>query len=1836
MHDADREGHTGQTHKVSETEGFRKSRRRESLLYAIIVFLVVVIVVGGVYTLSAERGHETVKVELFSPTNEVQQTTNITILFSKDLVNDSLVNVLLDNAPVVFEPKIPGKFEWIARNKLRFSPDEPLAPSTQYTADVLATVGLGYGYALKGDHKFSFYTPQFRVNSAWLTFELTPESDKQANLYSTIEFNYEVDPQEAAKHISVQYEDGGSLSYKLETESPSTIIALNVPGAERGEKEKQIQLKISKGMTCIGGKVGLKDDYVSPLSLPGREELKVESALPVQESLKNRIIRVQFNLPINGQNAATFVSLEPALDFKLTCAHNYIDIHADFDVKVTYQVKLRKGLRAIDGSALLRDFTSAVTLAVQNIPPQLGFVGEGCYLTRSGNLNIGVATINVDKVSIDVDKVFANNLVYLLNTQDVAQDGRNYYYYDEESGYRGRSDMTAIGKNVHHEDLIVANRPNEEVVTPINIKEYLADNRVGIYRITAREARERWNNSTRWVVATDLGILVKKAKDDLWVWVNSLTTLKPIDGAELKLLSQNNQTLASAKTNGDGMAIFKNYESSGKEFQPYLIIASSRNDLSFVELGRRMIPTSDFDIEGAPYLSGGLEAFLYTERGVYRPGETAHLAAIVRGANQTIPPTFPLRFKITGPDGKTVIEEKTTLNEQGATELNVTIPDYLLTGKYLVTMLIGEDEEIGRASFNVEEFVPDRMKVKLTTEKSSYVAGERISIDVEAMTLFGPPASGRRVQGEVELTPLIFTATKWKAFTFVDETKSFAKQTYQLSDTLLDDNGRLTYKYNLATDLTAPSALRGLITATVLEPGGRGVTAYNTVTIHPCSTYVGLRQSHEGYGKPDVEMPIEFVTVNPAGEPVSGRNIEVTLSRIYWHSILKLDQRRGGYRYASEEVEDVVSKFSVTSENGVGSFKVTPNEYGRYRVVARDTESRASASIWFYASGWGYAPWALDHPDRIEIDLDKESYKPGETAQIQVRAPFAGKLLLTIEREKVFEYKVVTLKENTGTIKIPITDLYKPNVYVSAHLIRSTDKLDRDTKVRAFGVVPLKVNTDANKLAVNLQVPNEIRPNSKLTISYTVTGQTRTTPYLTIAAVDEGICQLTDFTTPDPQGYFLSKKRLSVESYDMYGIVLPEVVATISSPSGDLGASKRRRLIPISVARVKPIAFWSGLIRADNQGNGSISFDMPQFNGSVRVMAVAFAGDKFGSVQKNVFVREPIVLTPTFPRFIGSTDELVVPVSVYNGTGSDADFDVNLTATGPINVIGKQTESVRVPKGKELPVYFTIKGEQSMGKIEFKLSAKGGGAQAGMTEEVPLRPPVPIVTLAGSGAVTAATPATFKFPADWIAGTADFNLSISAFPAVRFSSSLQFLLTYPHGCVEQTTSKVFPLLYFNELARLAEPELFKKNSADYFIEEGITKLENLQVSSGAFAYWPHGGYLNDWSSIYATHFLVEARKAGYSVSDRVFDKALGALQSFARDYHTDRGDEYVTSTYACYVLALAGKPDKSSLAYLKNNALSHLQDYSRCQLAGALALAGDLPTARTLLPKTILVDDTVKSWESGGNFNSPNRARAIMLDILAEIDPSSPQAPKLVESLTKEMNPQGRWYTTQENAYALMALGKVMKKQPKSDYTGIVKVDGTQLGQIDNQNYNFTAKDWAGKELTISVNGIGTCYYYWRVDGLPSTLKVDEYDDDLLVRRKYLDENGNPADYQSFRQGDMVVAEITVKALNGSLDNVAIIDMLPAGFEIENPRLQSRKGIGWIGNRAYQPLYLDIRDDRMVVYGNFPDNKEETFYYGIRVVSEGTFIVPPIRGEAMYAPMKASVASSGRIVVRKP
>ena len=922
------------------------------------------------------------------------------------------------------------------------------------------------------------------------------------------------------------------------------------------------------------------------------------------------------------------------------------------------------------------------------------------------------------------------------------------------------------------------------------------------------------------------------------------------------------------------------------------------------------------------------------------------------------------------------------------------------------------------------------------------------------------------------------------------------------------------------------------------------------------------------------------------------------------------------------------------------------------------------------------------------------------------------------------------MKNNTATLSIPVRYAYRPNVYLSATLIRSipteaaVNGEQSPLPARAFGVIPLKIDETRRRLSVEMslertddtgrkkKIPlfnptrdtasaggglqvsepenNEVtvRPNSEVTIAFEVHGRRSWQKYdVCIAAVDEGILTLTDFRTPNPHDYFYRQRGLKTRSFDLYSGILPEIAAVTdnSSTGGDgsamLRAERRKRLSTGSIRRVKPVSLWSGFVTTDGNGRGTVQFKIPQFNGTLRLMAVAFTGGDYGASETYLIVREPVVLTPTFPRFLAGGDRVRVPVTLFNGTGEDGEFKVQLQAAGDVQLLSASSESSvlslqssveegsveatrnaltdnqqlktenslsidkSVEAGTEAQVFFDLLVHDAIGEADFNLSAHGNTETTQLEVKIPLRSVAPPVTKTGQGVVRAGEPVDFILPANLIPDSSEFSLTLSPFPSIKFADSLRYLVRYPHGCLEQTTSKVFPLLYFSDLARSVEPMLAAENSVDYYITSGIIKIESMLKSNNRFTYWPGGTYVNPWSSIYASHFLVEARKAGYEVADRVYDAMLEGLRAQAKFSPNMENEnegkkirrEISLATYAAYVLAAAGQPDRGTMHYLKNRGLSGLSDYSHFQLAGAFALSGELETALSMLPVSVSLPVNgngkgTEQRETGGTFDSPIRAQAIMLDVLAEVNANHPSVPMLVKNLSEAASEGNRWATTQENAFAFLALGKILKKQMDRNYTGTLKLNGEHFADFDATEARYTNEAWDGTRIQLSVEGEGSCYYYWSAFGIQRDSFIEEYERELQVSRRYFNKDGEGLT-GTFAHGDLIVAEITVKALTANLENVVIVDMLPTGFEIENPRLESRAGIPWLKAQDFKPDYLDIRDDRLIFFGTFPRQRERKFYYALRAVTQGEFTLPPIVAEAMYDTTKSAVKGSMRIEV---
>jgi uncharacterized protein YfaS (alpha-2-macroglobulin family) len=1780
-----------------------------TILIFLLVSAVTVVLILAQQTQSGPDLH--VRVVKFEPGEYLSTPapTNITIRFSRRMVPDDSLNILLADGPIEIEPPLDGLGRWIDNDLFAFYPGTPFRPSTEYSIRVISSKTYLYGNRIDEPRTFKIRTPAIAVTNFWTEITNVPKPQSGSRLIIHLTFYYPVDPIELQRHISSPLID--KIKLKIQETAPSAQMTLISEPFRTQEVNGNFEFVVTKGLNCVDGQIPLQGDYRRTFAIPKPAPIVVQNVRSRGAGPNSHIV-IQLSQSAALSEIEDYITITPKIDFIVNQNYNQIDLIGNFKPRETYTIEIKKGLHSMAGQELERDYSGKVM--IEDLPPRITFSDNGLFMSKKGGQLLAVETVNIDKITVEIEQIFPNNIVYFLS-------GSGGRYYGAGN----------LGRRIFSKDYNLTSEPNEPLTSTIDLGNIVGDTLRGVYSVAVRQKDRRWTYDQRQVMISDMGIMARLSDNYLMVWVNSLSDVKPIGGADVTLISRNNQTMLEGKTDSHGIAIFEDIAEKTKGFEPFVITISKNGDLSFLNFSDCLISTSDFDVSGRPYLTRGYESFLYSDRGVYRPGETIHLVSVLRGVGGATPQEFPYNVKITDPEGRDFKEYKLTTKDQGISALDIDLPDFAKTGGYAITAKIGDDV-IGSYNFQVEDFMPDRIKTTIATDRDSYNGGDSVIIDVNGVYLFGPPCAGNDVNGHITLDPGFFQPKGYSEYSFTDPAVKFTPIQVDLSADKLDDKGNHTYTYQISDNLRPPSALRMTVSATVREDGGRAVSAYKSVQVNPYPVYFGIRQDFEGYAKSGKPATFAVVAVDGAGQPATVDSGWVKFYRTIYQNIIQRDQY-GIYRYVSEEKDEIIDSTMVSFSGKPVSVTFTPGDYGAYRVRAGKGRGDHSATVSFYAPGWGYSPWSMAHPDRIELTLDQKVYKSGDKAKLLVKAPFEGKLLLTLEKDKVLDFKTYDLDSNSAEITIPIKAEYAPNIYVTATLLKSTTSLERLSPARAFGIAPIVVDNSKMNLDISIDAPELMKPRQKLDL--TVKTNLAKGTKLTVAAVDIGILQLTDFKTPDPFDFFYGKKRPGLNPYDIYSLVYPDIKMAESnlSPGGSsYEAARKRHLNPISARRVKPVALWSGIVTVDAAGTAHVSFDVPQFNGKLLMMAVGFNGDKVGSASKEVTVRDKIIIQESLPRFMTGGDMIRTGVVLFNNTGEDNDFDVAINIDGPARITSKKTVQIHIPNNGKKTADFTIKADDKPGKVTFNITASGGGEQALETVELANRPGQPILTKHGSGAIKSGTSAHIDMPTDWLEGTAEYSLKISSMPTVRLSGSIQYLLTYPYGCMEQTISKLFPLLYFNDLAKFIRPEIFGGKGQDYFIAEGIAKLATMQMPNGSFMFWQGRPEENPWASVWATHFLVEARKVGYQVSDDVYDKAIDNMDRMAKD-NTLGDSKQVLRIYAAYVLAKAGKLDKSVINNLKLLNLEVVPAWSRFQLAGAIAMTSGTQDALWLMPAEI--HPLKYEPETGGYFDSEIRGNSILLDVLSDVAPDNPAIPELVKEITEDMY-IGEWYTTQSNAFALLALGRYFHTQEKPDYTGTVVVDGKKLKTFGTENVTINDPGLGGKDIEIAVNGVGTCYYWWQAGGVSSNRAVREFDDRLVVRRQYLDAGGNPISLDSLHLGDQIVSKITIEARDKTLDNVVINDLLPTGLEIENPRLATTGRLAWLPQNGSAPTYMDIRDDRMLLFvdGLQPGNRF-VYYYSLRVISRGDFFVPPVAAECMYDPLIASTASSGQMMVGK-
>jgi len=1792
-------------------------------------FIVILILLGSCKGKSDELLLESRNFE-----HEIALEQNLVFKFDKDLVPDSLLNHW-DTIPYIsIKPAVPGQFKWTAPNELVFSPARPFAPSTNYQAELTENL-LHHSktkYKIPSGQGFTFHTPYLALSKtkAYWTLNENNPTELEANLL--LNFNYPITIATLRDNLHV-YQGKTELPLEIVTANRETIAVKLKQINQATDKAIPVRLSISKGLTMPGSTYHTTQTIDREIELPSRRQMQVTEVATAFEEGQERIY-VFTTQPVTNADLYSVVSISPRRDFSIERLENGLVVKGNFSGQENYTITISGNLAGVAGKELGKDYRHPVTF--QTSQPTVAFVNQkSIYLSSQGSRDIALSLAQVPRIKVSIGKVYENNILRYL------QDGKMYDgFYDEEADeYYGSNyyDVNDNNGNIIFEreyDTKTLRKKGNSHLLNLDLNDLDFDSQFkGLYVITVSSTEKNWLKDSKIVSVSDIGLIARQGKNDVVVFANSIRNATTMEGVEVRFISTNNQVIHKATTNKDGMARFSNIDKNAPDFKMVLITARLGNDFNYMPYSQTQVNTSRFDVGGKRLGKLNYDAFIYGDRDLYRPGDTVHVNTVVRTPAWETIAGLPIKIKLLLPNGKEYRSIKSKLNKEGAATANFILNTASVTGTYTIEVYSGNEVLLNSRKIGVEEFMPDRLKVTANLNKTAFVPGDKLIVDLTAQNLFGPPAANRNYEVQLSLKKKTFAPKNYPDYTFDIKTSGTIdiQNSVRQGQTDAQGKGQETFELTGYQDI---GLLDGSIYTTVFDETGRPVNRLSKFDVSTQQAFYGIR-NFDSYVSTRRQMSIQLLALNRNGKPVS-TTARVQLVRYTYESVI--ERYSDNYNYKSQRKENVVLNKTVTIPAGGANFNFTPVSSGEYELRVMRPGAYNYVAQEFYAYGWGdteSTSFAVNTEGEVDIALDKETYEVGDKAKVLFKSPFAGKILVTVEQDKVLSHYYLKTDKKAASLDLPIVSEHLPTVYITATALRQV-KDNRMPLTIARGFKPVTVTAKSTKLDVDVTSPEISRSNKIQQVKI----KTVPNAEVTLAVVDEGILQLKDYKTPDPHGYFYQKRALETEAYDLYPYLFPELGGR-SSVGGD-GYDLEKRINPLTSKRVKLISLWSGHLKTNSNGEAIVKVKIPEFSGAVRVMAVAYKGKAFGAAEKMMRVSDPVVISTALPRFVSPKDTIVVPVTLSNTTTKPATANSNISVTGPLRIVGVAAKSATIKSNSEAQVTYKLVATQSIGQAKVIIAVNALGEKFSNSTDITVRPTSPLSKITDAGTIKDGSSTEIKLTNDFIPSSVSSKLVVSNSPLAQFTDDITFLLRYPHGCLEQTTSTAFPLLYFTDLARsLQQNQKARTYNPSYLVQEAITKIEQMQQYDGGFTYWP-GAQNNDWwSSTYATHFLLEAKKAGYPVTQQVLDKALIYLQRKVkgkgieeyRYYNASRKLEskYIASretAYSLYVLSIAGKPDWATMNYYKAKPELLSLD-SRYLLASTYALNGRRESFNQILPRSFAGETSVRALD--GSFYSPMRDMAISLNSLIEAEPNNPQVTTLARHLSEELRSK-RWFNTQERAFALMAIGKLANRS-----SGNVTAQVIQNGKVVG---SYTGKDLVLQDqlksgaVTIKSSGKGTLYYFWEMEGISQSGKYKQEDSFMQVRKAFFDRDGKQITNSTFRQNDLVIVRIALKSLDGrTMPNVAITDILPAGFEIENPRLMSEREFAWIQKQQpATPDYTDIRDDRINIYATAKP-KEQYFFYQVRAVSKGNFQLGPVGADAMYNAEYHSYHGAGTIKV---
>jgi len=1810
--------------------------------------------------------------------------SKIVIEFARPVIEQKHVNRKIPKETVLkISPEVRGQWKFTSTSTLTFTPRKPFKPSTTYKVTLNAV-------------KTKTGVIKAPVPSPWLRRFTTPKFDfvraslakldyRRKRVHIDLVFSAPVDRNQVRRNAEFTILGPGGKKTKVSKvgfeRGRDKHIARAVFTHSDVRAGRKIRLALAAGLPMAGApktKAGAATDLLSleegePIDI--RKVYRTEGATGFYLEVicddgavddkryywdrvgHNSYYGLSRRCQLTDDDGLEGIHIEPQVKHSIAPSGGGFRIFGDFK-RGTYTVRIDAGVRSVDGGVLHSDYEK--TFSVSARTPQVSFTSQGRYLPRKAWNTLAIRHLNVDQVTLTARHVPPENLVFWMSDPET------------EAASVRNSNLVLKQK------IPLKGRPDTMTTSHVSVASKIPASTKGLLEVMLTSGNA---SAKARVLLTDIHLVAKMAHpqegkpwgQEVYAWALDMDTVQGLSGVEMKVVRQSGQAMAGCTTDGSGGCRMALPEKDVDPSPPFAVIAEKGDDMTYLKFADLRAEVQDARISGEPYRSKRkYRASIYSDRGVYRPGETAHIVGIVRDQkNQAPKPGMPVQFKLTDPRGKTIKSGTLKVNNAGIVTRDVSFAAFATTGAYSVQLRAAK-RHIGGYSFQVEEFVPERMKVKAKAGKPGYLRGDEVSIDVEAKYLFGGVPADHRVELSCELAPGKFSPKENVNFQYGTWSRSGApSRTLMLGsvDGGTDQNGLATLTCpggeGTAAGFDGPAKL--IARAAVFEAGsGRTTVGRTTVAVHPEKFYIGLSSGTKQV-EANTDMKVEGVVVDWDGKLTKQvKEVELAIYRLesdygwYW------DEEMGEETYRRHQRPVLEDKSTLKVNNG--KFKTTwkpKRDAEGFLVRAKAGDARSELEL--EGKGGWYWWWG---PDEARADLTPRPDKPtwialkapkqievGEAATVKFKAPYKGRALFTVETDHVLinEWQDIA-KAGDASWSFTLEE-FAPNVYITAFVAKDPhlDSKEAFLPDRAFGVESATVVPAAFTHPLKMDTPKEIRSSSRLTVKLDL-GRVEGKTYATVAAVDEGILQLTQFKSPDPFKQIFTRRALGVDTFETVGWTL---LVPPGSPSGTTGGGEDEedggqlgRVQP-----VKPVALWSGVREVPSNGKLEVTFEVPRFRGQLRVMAVTCGKKRMGKASADVVVRDPLVVQATLPRFLTQGDEIQIPVFVTNLSGKKRDVNVELTAENlpvpglkeppgapsPLAVSGQPQQKLTLENEKGGVVVFKGVTKRSIGAAKVTVTVSSGKLKSVEDADVPLLPASPKSRSVQTIELAEGNIDLKPYLQGWVPMSERSTFWVTSNPYGEAFDHLKYLLRYPYGCIEQTTSTARPLLFVGNLLHNVDPTLVAGDKIEDMVMHGVDRILSMQTPSGGFAYWPGGTEPCHWGTAYATHMLIDAKKQRFPVSQALIDDAVQWMEEeitnrFESDYY-GRHRSYVTRAepYFHYVLALSGKARKARIHKLikrigdnpKNDEQEHLY-----MLKAALYLAGDHRYEGDL--KNPDVSPITSYRRNSWSFYSDRRRRGFLLSTFADLFPGDKSGDKLANLVAEGLKAhRSSWYTTQELVWGISGLGKTVQAgardfdPPKLFANGkSIAAEKPPAGQkVNDRTFSLArASEYDKLELKLGKKSQGKLYLILSSDGVRTEPDYKIGGDGLAISREYLDIDGSPIELVggSHALGDMVYVSISLTNRTGErVSNIALVDRLPAGWEIENPRLGRAGGgsVEWLDrDDVWQADHMDLRDDRVEVFGHLDRGQTRMVVFAARAVTAGTFTIPSIEAEAMYDP----------------